>query len=408
MHIKNCVIKRWGSEIWLHHTASAYKVRMNEEALSVLSAMAARPNAAAMSEKERFIYDKLAAKDIAGEDTGREDDRGLVIKQKSPLESIELELSGRCNLRCAHCFASLSQRDMERGTLDKVFSGIDALEPVNLALSGGEPLLNPLLKEALQKAGSRSLRVSVMTNATLADEATADMLKEFGVASAMVSLDFFEETHDAIRGRGAYQKALRGIRLFVARKVPVVITAMVQDGTSALLEEFKRFCLDELGAAAVRFSAIMPIGKAKDTPGLSLSAAKTKDLFNRGIIPAPGESAGVLAKLAGGRNFYCKAGVGQCFVSGDGKMYACHYFQNLGESMGDLAERSFADIYRDYSGSGAAPVDMDWNKLEKCKACAHFAKCQGGCRARARLLADAWYAADPYSCATYGEGESRP
>src|SRR3989338_4880777 len=142
MKIQDCVVSRWGNDIWLHHTASGYKVRINSEALGVLQSMAARRSAAEMTEKEKFIYEKLAAKGIAGEDTGLEDDRRLVMKDKSRLDSVDLEFSGRCNLRCSHCFAALSQKDMSRETLEKVFTGIDALEPVSLAINCGEPLLN--------------------------------------------------------------------------------------------------------------------------------------------------------------------------------------------------------------------------------------------------------------------------
>jgi len=401
MLIKNCVLKHSQNDIWLHHTASGYKVKMNQEALDVLKAMAARSSVAAMTEKEKFIYDKLEAKGIAGEDTGREEDRRLVIRGKSRLSSVDLEFSGRCNLRCAHCFAALSQKDMSREILENVFAGIDALEPTTLTINGGEPLLNPLLPEALSQARARQMRVNLMTNATLVTEDTAAMLKESGVALVAVSLDFFEEMHDAIRGCGAFTRAVNGIKLLVSRKVPVSITAMIQESTAGRVEEFKDFCLVELGASAMRFSSVSPIGKAKYSTELALSPAKTKDLFSRGLIPAPGESADVLSKLAGISNFSCKAGVGQCFIAADGQVYACHYFQNLGESMGNLAGKPLETIYREYQEGVAMPVALDWSKLAKCAACVHFSKCLGGCRARAKILAGGWYAPDAFSCGMY-------
>lgn len=405
MLIKDCVLKLSRDGIWLHHTASGYKVKMNQEALDVLTAMAARKSTAEMTEKEKFIYDKLAAKGIAGEDTGREEDRRIVIREKSRLASVDLEFSGRCNLRCAHCFAALSQKDMSREILKKVFAGIDALEPTTLTINGGEPLLNPLLPEALGWARARRMRVNLMTNATLVTEETAARLKESGVAVAAVSLDFFEGTHDAIRGQGAFTKAVKGIKLLVSRKVPVSITAMVQESTAGRVEEFKEFCLGELGASGMRFSSVSPIGKARSAPELELSPARTRDLFSRGLIPAAGESADVLSRLAGSSNFSCKAGVGQCFIAADGRVYACHYLQNLGESMGNLADKPLETIYREYQEGGAMPVALDWSKLEKCAACAHFARCLGGCRARAKILAGGWYAPDAYSCGMYGAGQ---
>ena len=405
MLIKDCVLKSSQYGIWLHHTASGYKVRLNAEAVAVLESMARRRSRAEMTEKETFIYDKLAAKDIAGEDTGREEDRNVIIREKSRLSSVDLEFSGRCNLRCAHCFAALSQKDMSRAILEKVFAGIDALEPTTLTLNGGEPLLNPLLPETLGWARARRMRINLMTNATLVTEETAAMLKESGVAVVAVSLDFFEGTHDAIRGHGAFARTVNGIKLLVSRKVPVSITAMVQESTAGRVEEFKDFCLGELGASGIRFSSVSPIGKARSAPELALSPAKTKDLFSRGLIPAAGESADVLSRLTGSSTFSCKAGVGQCFIAADGRVYACHYLQNIGEAMGSLADKPLEQIYRQYQESGAMPVSLDWSKLEKCATCSHFARCLGGCRARAKILDGGWYAPDAYSCGMYGAGQ---
>ncbi len=403
MRIKNCVLKYLRDDIWLHHTASSYKVRLNAEGAAAVKSMAARRSAAEMTKDEKLVYDRLAANGIAGEDTGLEEERRIPVKRSSPLESVELEFSGRCNLRCAHCFSALSQKDMDRETLDKVFTGLDALEPVTLVINGGEPLLNPLLGEALKKARARNMRVNVMTNASLAEAKTAALFAETGVAKAVVSLDFFAETHDAIRGAGAFKKAAEGIKLFVAAKVPVFITAMVQDGTAGRIGEFRDFCFGELGASGVRFSSVMPIGRGKDSSaGLGLSAGKLRELFAGGLMPGGGGNETVFTRLAGGRNFYCNAGLGQCFISAGGKVYACHYFQNIGEAMGDLSAAPLELIYREYSGSGAIPADFDWGKLEKCRACAHFARCRGGCRARARILSGGWYAPDGFSCGMYG------
>ncbi len=402
MKIKNCAVKLLRGDAWLHHTASGYKVRMNREGLETLKNMAARLSEAEMTENERLIYGKLAPKGMAGPDTGLPRDRTIPIKSSSLLESVELEFSGRCNLRCAHCFAALSGRDLARGTLEKVFKGIDALEPVTLALTGGEPLLSPLLPAALEMAEARHLRVVLTTNATLVEASTAELLARRGVAKAVVSLDFFRDTHDALRGAGSFERAVTGIKLLVSRGVPVSITAMVQESTAGRLDEFQKFCLQELGASGIRYSSVMPIGRAEGRPELGLAGGRIAELFSKGAISASGGSERAFSRLAGERTFYCGAGVGECFVSADGKVYACHYFQNLGEAMGDLADRPLEEIYRAYPASGAAAVDFDWEGMTECRACAHFSACRGGCRARARLLGGSWHAPDEYSCCIHG------
>lgn len=400
MLIKDCVLKLRPGSAWLHHTASSYKVRLNDASVAALCSMAARLSEEEMTPDERHIYGRLAAKGIAGPDAGAADGRLVPVKDKSPLDLVELEFSGRCNLRCAHCFSELTQRDMGRQVLERVFEGIDALEPVTLVVSGGEPLLNPLLPEALRLARSRRLRTCVMTNAVLAGPETAALFRETGVAKAAVSLDFFEETHDGIRGAGAFRRAVAGIKNFVSAGVPVFVTAMVQESTAGRTAEFRRFCLEELGASGLRFSAVTPIGRARGA-GLGLSADSLKELFKKGLVEGGEDGGEVFERLAGGRHFHCGAGVSQCFVSADGKVYACHYFQNIGEAMGDLAEASLEKIYRAYPASGAAAADFDWKKLSGCAACAHFARCKGGCRARARLTEGGWHAPDRISCALY-------
>lgn len=402
MRIKDCVLKYLPGTVWLHHTASGYKVRLNDEAVAVLESMAARLSSAEMTEKERFIYGKLRAQGIAAEDTGRAEDRRVPVKRGSRLESLELEFSGRCNLRCAHCFSALSQADMPLEVLRAVFEGVDALEPVNLIINGGEAMLNPLLPEALSAAERRRMRVTLMTNGTLINQENAALLGERRPAKVVVSLDFFEDTHDAIRGAGAFRKTVAGIGALVALRVPVFVTAMVQRNTAARLEEFQRFCLNELGASGVRFSSVMPIGRGKDAPELALTPSQVRELFRKGSLAGSDGGDAVFSRLAGERAFHCGAGISECFVSADGKVYACHYFQNIGETMGDLAGASLADIYAGYPASGAAPVGMDWEKLEGCRSCESFSACKGGCRARAKLLAGNWHAPDPYSCCMYG------
>jgi radical SAM protein with 4Fe4S-binding SPASM domain len=400
MRIKDCVLKMHAGDAWLHHTASSYKVRLNAASVAALRSMAQRRSEAEMTPDERYIHDRLAAKGIAGPDTGLAADRLVPLKDKSPLDLVELEFSGRCNLRCAHCFSELTQRDMDRPVMDRVFAGIDALEPVTLVVSGGEPLLNPLLPEALRLARSRRLRTCVMTNAVLAGREIAALFKETGVAKAAVSLDFFEADHDAIRGPGAFRKAVAGIGNLVSAGVPVFVTAMVTENTADRTEEFRRFCLEELGASGLRFSAVNPVGRARGA-GLGLSGPRLKELFSKGRVGGGEDGEETFARLAGGRHFHCGAGASQCFVSADGKVYACHYFQNIGEAMGDLAERTLEEIYRAYTSSGAVAADFDWKRLAGCAACPHFARCKGGCRARARLTEGGWYAPDQGSCALY-------
>ena len=207
--------------------------------LDILRSMLSRPRPEEMVFDEKFIYEKLVVKGIVGSDTGCEDDRFLRVFLKSPLESVEIELSGKCNLHCSHCFSALSQRNMDESIIDKIFDGIDELAPVNLTINGGEPLMNPELLKVIEKARNRDMRIILMTNAVLMTHDIARVMKINRVAKAVVSLDFFEETHDLIRGPGSFRKAVEGIKMIVSEKVPVFVTAMVTESTSGNLSFFR-------------------------------------------------------------------------------------------------------------------------------------------------------------------------
>jgi radical SAM protein with 4Fe4S-binding SPASM domain len=140
----------------------------------------------------------------------------------------------------------------------------------------------------------------------------------------------------------------------------------------------------------------MPIGKAAaGAPDLGISDGTLRLLRRDGRLAE--ESMDQPAQKAGSGRFSCTAGIEQCFIGADGKVYACHYFQNLKEPMGDLSRSSLAEIHR--AGSAASITHrFDWGELRNCGACAAFAACRGGCRARAKLLAGDYYAPDPFAC----------
>lgn len=402
MKIKDCVIKILNEEIWLHHTHSGYRVKINREALGVIESMLSKNSAADLTVDEKFVFEKLSAQGIVGEGSAAENEKNLTILKKSGLESVEIELSGFCNLRCSHCYSSLSQVNMSAETIAKLFEGFDGLEPVTLTVSGGEPLMNSEFTKVLGMARERRMRVNVMSNATLVTPEIARSMKALGVARTYVSLDFFESTHDSIRGAGSFKKAVDGINALTAHGVPVFVTAMVLEGNIREIDEFKEFCIEKLRASGIRFSSITSVGRALENPGLVLDPRSVHALHGAGHLSAIDDAEELAARPSGRGSFNCNAGTGQCFVSADGMVYPCHYFQNIGEPMGDLKLEPLGSIFSRFAESGSIAVDLDWNKLESCVKCGFFSKCRGGCRARARIVSGSWHSPDEYSCHIYG------
>jgi MoaA/NifB/PqqE/SkfB family radical SAM enzyme len=184
---------------------------------------------------------------------------------------VSLELTGRCNLRCRHCYAAgapeqLAGRgyDKNAGIIKELANSFDA---VSVNMKGGEPTSEPYLLRLIGDCIDRGLHVGLTTNATLLTRSLAFELKELGVRNNVyISIDGSSAfTNDSIRGRGSFAKAIRGT--------------------------------DALGHAGVRFAITSVVGKWNlfDVPNMALMAESVgARLFHLVRFAAKGRGANLL------------------------------------------------------------------------------------------------------------------
>lgn len=131
------------------------------------------------------------------------------IKGKITPQLAGYKITNRCNLRCSHC------PYWRRNVPDQDFFGVKntlkLLHELNvkiLIIEGGEPLLwndgARNIRDVVSFASKLFPSVCVTTNGLLPWE-------NIGFDKVWVSLDGPREIHDAIRGKGAYEKALGNI-----------------------------------------------------------------------------------------------------------------------------------------------------------------------------------------------------
>ena len=102
--------------------------------------------------------------------------------KKLELDSLSLELTRRCNMRCAHCLRGKAQnKDVSPAVIESVFAGISAIS--TLTFSGGEPsLAYRLMAVALNAAKRYGVRVSqvhIVTNAKKVTEQFLSVCREW-------------------------------------------------------------------------------------------------------------------------------------------------------------------------------------------------------------------------------------
>ena len=91
-----------------------------------------------------------------------------------PKRKMMLQITQKCNLHCAHCFANASGTGTEMSLeliQNKILPQLLKNQVVKITLTGGEPLCNPQIKDIVQLLLDNHVGVSICTNATLIDTA---------------------------------------------------------------------------------------------------------------------------------------------------------------------------------------------------------------------------------------------
>lgn len=139
------------------------------------------------------------------------------------LDTLWFQVAGTlCNIECTHCFISSSPTNRSHGMLSLADVERRLAEARELGVreyyfTGGEPFMNremlPILEATLKQGPA-----TVLTNGMLLRPEVCRKLRELFDASEYsldlrVSLDGFDrESHDAIRGKGVWDKVMIGLK----------------------------------------------------------------------------------------------------------------------------------------------------------------------------------------------------
>lgn len=129
-----------------------------------------------------------------------------------PPDRVSVNVTLRCNLKCTMCTTCYDAPELSteelKGIIDQTAAwGVEVFNPL-----GGEPFMRADIEELLAYAVRRGFYVTTTTNGTLITEKRAR-----GIAAIPsdrlhfnVSLDGDEESHDRIRSRGMWKRAIQG------------------------------------------------------------------------------------------------------------------------------------------------------------------------------------------------------
>ncbi|MDH5671200.1 MAG: radical SAM protein [Myxococcales bacterium] len=151
---------------------------------------------------------------------------------------LEYELTHLCNLACHYCDRHTRQADeLSREEIFRILDEFFVLGMRAIGLDGGEPLTHPQFSEIVDWLVERDVIVHLNTNGLLVPRKLEHVRK---VKQLKVSLDGPPRRNDAMRGRGAFERALKGALAAREASVAVELRCVVGvhnwDGIDELLD----------------------------------------------------------------------------------------------------------------------------------------------------------------------------
>ncbi len=311
--------------------------------------------------------------------------------------AVHLEVIARCNLKCQHCFAGVLPRGDAPLSLDEMrvlFDDLAGIGAFRLGLTGGEPLMRRDLFDIDDAATDAGLHPCLTTNGLLITEDIARKFAERRLVWLNVSLDgATAATNDAVRGSGTFDRVIRKLRILAKHARFTLAFTITRDNVGEI-EACAQLARD-VGAHTAVFRPVYPAGVANENLDLmpsfegysnavtSLSGCLEVDEAIRSIDPFSPQSRDSKQSQIYTNNG-CGAGNLVASINVEGAVNPCSF---LGPELEieSIRKRPFSEIW------SQSAVFREFRALPSGDG-----QFQGGCRARAKVLAGDLNAPDPW------------
>ncbi len=264
---------------------------------------------------------------------------------------LTIYMTGKCNLNCKHCYRPNGHMSLSPDDLNWIYNNI---KNKRTTLLGGEPLLHPNIKEAIDIFP----QVTIATNGLLINEDNVDMLK--GTSGVQLSLEMGKAQTEHLRGEGVWDKVFETAELLEKEGIDYYFRTSYYEGDIGYITEFI-----DLDVPLVLFPRV-------DKPAMNpqITSKLFEEVLNHEnwILALPN----FMQYL--GKNGRCKAGSERLNVLYDKKITPCNldleYY--LGK-IGDDLSRIDKNIETFLANNKTLPPD--------CAGCKHAEVCHGSCYA---------------------------
>lgn len=313
---------------------------------------------------------------------------------------VGLDVTSRCNMRCAHCFLGDRHIEDELNTNDitELIDQLKDMDVYQIYIMGGEPFLRKDMMQIIEHVKGSRMTISINTNATLIEDAS-ELSKMLNPMTdwIQISLDgACAETHDKLRGNGSFQLVCKKIEMLTKSGVVVRINTVVTENNIEELESIYKIC-HELGVSKLSFNPLYPYKRVSGVK--SPSNEQYINEFTKVVllhyemdeplsleqdpftIPYSFDRFDRLFNETGTKGiprFSCRAGLYSCEIDPMGNVYPCTFMHDEAFCAGNIKQNRFKEIWLDES-KWTTIFDKDYKKNPYCVKCKYGELCKGGC-----------------------------
>jgi organic radical activating enzyme len=190
---------------------------------------------------------------------------GSELAARAPLSFVWLEITGRCQLRCAHCYADSGPwRDHGTMTTDDWIRVIDQAADLGVAtvqFIGGEPTLHPDLPDMISHSLGRNLAAEVYSNLV---HVTPRLWQVFSLSGVRLATSYYSanaKAHERMTRTSSYGPTLANIEEARARDIPMRV-GLIELSARQDVDRAKSQ-LSMLGVEDIRVDQMRAVGRAR-------------------------------------------------------------------------------------------------------------------------------------------------
>ncbi|HAQ51667.1 MAG TPA: hypothetical protein DCR12_02760 [Lachnospiraceae bacterium] len=357
--------------------------------------------------------------------------------------SMNLMITGKCNLNCIHCFnAKDNDRLNSELSYDEVIDILDQSKDIGVhsfTITGGEPLVHKHFMDIIHAIYDRDMYVfELNTNGILLTQEMLDEFKEIGCNPLIkISYDGVGYHNWMRQNDKAEEKTLEAIKLCIRNGFRVKAQVQVHLKNIDVMMDTARL-LNDIGVSEMRIIRTTEAPRwEQNSPNTTIPLEQyydkmldfASDYLDSGMnmdidiwqylrIFAHHGSYELTPIMSNKDDFnvripICKGNRGMIAVTSSGEVVPCMqmsgWFMEHGISLANIKKTPLKDIVTEseYLNIALATVLQQILKNDKCGNCKYYMACTGGCPALGRLYSDNrddFYGEDVTKCMFFENG----